>query len=86
MSKEKLTILQPDLLNAYYSNNAKKLHRTVDKILSKFCGLSNKDLDDFYFLANEVFTDVMKRYNNVQSFDGFLYSCLSNKIKTAVVH
>lgn len=26
--------------------------------------------------------DVMKRYDTSQSFDGFLYSCLSNKIKT----
>lgn len=70
------------ILNSYYENNAKKLHIVVDKILSKFGGLSNKDLDDFYSLANEVFVDVMKRYDNSQSFDGFLYSCLSNKIKT----
>ena len=70
------------ILNTYYANNAKKLHRTVDKILLKFGGLSDKDLDDFYSLANEVFVDVMKRYDNSQSFDGFLYSCLSNKIKS----
>ena len=70
------------ILNTYYADNAKKLHRTVDKILLKFGGLSDKDLDDFYSLANEVFVDVMKRYDNSQSFDGFLYSCLSNKIKS----
>ena len=70
------------ILNSYYENNAKKLHIVVDKILSKFGGISNKDLDDFYSLANEVFVDVMKRYDKSQSFDGFLYSCLSNKIKT----
>lgn len=70
------------ILNTYYADNAKKLHNTVDKILLKFGGLSNKDLDDFYSLANEVFVDVMKRYNDSQSFDGFLYSCLFNKIKT----
>ena len=34
------------VLNTYYANNAKKLHSTVDKILLKFGGLSNKDLDD----------------------------------------
>lgn len=68
------------ILNAYYAENAKKLHRVVDKILLKFGGLSDKDLDDFYSLANEVFVDVMKRYDSEQSFDGFLYSCLSNKI------
>lgn len=72
------------ILNTYYENNAKKLHEMVDKILLKFGGLSDKDRDDFYSLANEVFVDVMKRYDKKQSFDGFLYSCLSNKIKTEI--
>lgn len=70
------------ILVTYYSNNAKKLHKVVDKILLKFGGLSDKDLDDFYSLANEVFVDVMAKYDDSQSFDGFLYSCLLNKIKT----
>lgn len=66
----------------YYANNAKKLHKMVDKILLKFGGLSDKDLDDFYSLANEVFVDVMRRYDGTKSFDAFLYSCLLNNIKT----
>ena len=70
------------ILITYYENNAKKLHKIVDRILSKFGGLSDKDLDDFYSLANEVFVDVMRRYDASQSFDTFLYSCLLNKIKT----
>lgn len=70
------------ILITYYANNAKKLHKIVDKILLKFGGLSDKDLDDFYSLANEVFVDVMKRYDDSQSFEAFLYSCLLNKIKT----
>lgn len=72
------------ILNSYYADNAKKLHKVVDKILMKFGGLSDKDLDDFYSLANEVFVDVMRRYDKSQShsFDRFLYSCLLNKIKT----
>ena len=41
-------------------------------------------MDDFYSLANEVFVDVMRRYDGAQSFDGFLYSCLLNKIKTEI--
>lgn len=73
-----------EILNTYYADNAKKLHRTVDKILLKFGGLSNKDLDDFYSLANEVFVDVIKRYDYKQSFDGFLYTCLSNKIMSEI--
>lgn len=84
MSKEKLAVLQPNILDTYYADNAKKLHKTVDKILFKFGGLSGKDLDDFYSLANEIFVDVMKRYDDSQSFDGFLYSCLTNKIKTEI--
>lgn len=71
-----------EILSVYYESNARKLHKMVDKILMKFGGLSDKDLDDFYSLANEVFTDVLKKYDGIQPFDGFLYSCLSNKIKT----
>lgn len=70
------------ILMEYYENNARKLHRMVDKILLKFGGLSDKDMDDFYSLANEVFLDAMRRYKDGQSFDVFLYSCLSNKIRT----
>lgn len=70
------------ILNSYYSNNARKLHKTVDRILLKFGGLSNKDIDDFYSIANEVFVEAMKRYDSTQPFDGFLYACLSNKIKS----
>ena len=84
MSKEKSVVVQLDLLEAYYADNAKKLHRTVDRILLKFGGLSEKDRDDFYSLANEVFVDVMRRYDETQPFDGFLYSCLSNKIMTEI--
>lgn len=72
------------ILVIYYENNANKLHRVVDKILLKFGGISDKDMDDFYSLANEVFVDVMQRYDRSQSFDGFLYSCLLNKIKTEI--
>lgn len=84
MASTDLAALQADILDTYYADNAKKLHRTVDKILFKFGGLSGKDKDDFYSLANEVFADVMRRYDYEQSFDGFLYSCLSNKIMTEI--
>lgn len=76
--------LQSNLLDVYYADNARKLHRTVDKILSRFGGLSGKDMDDFYSLANEVFVDAMRRYDYEQPFDGFLYSCLSNKIMSEI--
>ena len=84
MANETLAVLQPYILDTYYADNAKKLRNVVDKILFKFGGLSNKDRDDFYSLANEVFVDVIKRYDCKKSFDGFLYSCLSNKIMTEI--
>lgn len=80
MTSADLLTLQSDILDSYYADNAKKLHKVVDKILSKFGGLSNRDKDDFYSLANEVFAEIMKKYDYGQSFDGFLYSCLLNKI------
>lgn len=83
MTNKVLAALQP-YMDSYYADNARKLHRTVDKILSKFGGLSDKDTDDFYSLANEVFADILKRYDPGQPFDGFLYSCLSNKIMTEI--
>lgn len=82
MKSKDFAELHLDVLETYYADNAKKLHKMVDNILCKFGGLSGKDLDDFYSLANEVFADVLKRYDHKQSFDGFLYSCLLNKIKT----
>ncbi len=80
MTSKALSIVQSNILDAYYTDNARKLHRVVDRILSKFGGLSGKDTDDFYSLANEVFADTLKKYDHVQSFDGFLYSCLLKKI------
>lgn len=84
MESKDLAAMHPYILDSYYADNAKKLRRMVNRILFKFRGLSNKDLDDFYSLANEVFTDVLKRYDGVQPFDGFLYACLSNRIMTEI--
>lgn len=84
MKSADLVTLQSDILDSYYADNARKLHKVVDRILSKFGGLSSKDTDDFYSLANEVFAEIMKKYDHEQSFDGFLYSCLSNKIMSEI--
>ena len=72
------------ILNEYYKDNAKKLRGKVDKILKTFGGLSDKDYDDFYSLANAVFVDIMGRYDGVQEFDGLLYTSLNNKIMTEI--
>ena len=84
MMNKDLSPLQLQILDTYYADDARKLHRVVDKILFKFGGLTSKDTDDFYSLANEVFADVIRRYDCEQSFDGFLYSCLSNKIMSEI--
>jgi len=84
MTDKDLSPLQLRILDIYYADNAKKLHRVVDRILSKFGGLTYKDTDDFYSLANVVFVDVIKKYDGEQSFGGFLYSCLSYKIMSEI--
>lgn len=84
MIDKDLSPLQLQILDTYYADNARKLHRVVDRILSKFGGLTYKDTDDFYSLANMVFADIIRRYDFEQSFDGFLYSCLSNKIMSEI--
>lgn len=52
----------------------------VDQILFKL--RFDVDNEDFYSLANEIFVDVLRRYDGMQDFNGFLYSCLTNKFKT----
>ncbi len=84
MTDKDISPLQLRILDTYYADNAKKLHRVVDRILSKFGGITYKDTGDFYSLANEVFVDAIRRYDGEQSFDGFLYSCLSNKIMSEI--
>lgn len=69
------------ILDSYYKNNAKKLHTMVDKILFKL-KFYDVDNEDFYSLSNEIFVDVLNRYDGKQDFNGFLYSCLINKFKT----
>lgn len=70
------------LLQSYYADNAKKLHKLVDGILKRFGGIYQKDCDDFYSLANEVLANLCKTYDGKQNFDAYVYSCLLNKIKT----
>ena len=66
----------------YYANNAKKIHKMVDNIIRPFGGLSQKDIDDFYSLANEVFLHAINDFNGKGNFNGFLYSRLVLKIRS----
>lgn len=38
MTNGTVSALQSDILNSYYADNAKKLHKTVDRILCRFGG------------------------------------------------
>ena len=71
-------------LEVYYSNNAKKLRGIVNDMLTKFGGLSQKDYDDFYSIANLVFAQVIKNRDPQKDFHNYLCSCLENKIKTEI--
>lgn len=77
---EELFLKYKDKIELYFQNDAKKLYDMIDKILQKL--RFNVDKSDFYSLGNEIFIDVLKRYDEIQDFDGFLYSCLEKKFKT----
>lgn len=77
---EQLFLKYKDKIELYFQNDAKKLYDMIDKILQKL--RFNVDKSDFYSLGNEIFIDVLKRYDEIQDFDGFLYSCLEKKFKT----
>lgn len=76
--------MQKQAIEEYYADNARKLRRTADRILLKFGGLSGRDMDDFYSIANETFWDAAGRYDGRMPFDGFLYACLSNRFKSEI--
>lgn len=69
------------LAEEYYKDEQRKIKKLVDNILFKLKFI-DIDSEDFYSLADEIFMDVLKRYDGKQSFEGFLYSCLLNKFKT----
>lgn len=74
-----------DYLEYYYANNGEKLRKMVDGILINFGGISDKDKDDFYSIANEVFVSVYRSYRDgKQSFGTYLRNCISNKVKTEI--
>ena len=69
-----------DLVDLYFKNDGKVLYGLIDKVLFKL--KFDVENSDFYSLGNEIFLDVLCRYDETQDFNGFLYSCLANKFKT----
>lgn len=68
------------LVNLFFENNEEMLKSMIDKILYKL-GF-DVEKSDFYSLGSEIFLDALCRYDKKQDFNGFLYSCLTNKFKT----
>lgn len=69
-----------DLVDSYFKNDGKILYSLIDKVLFKL--KFDVEKSDFYSLGSEIFLDALCRYDEMQDFNGFLYSCLSNKFKT----
>src|SRR5574344_1283686 len=69
-----------DLVDLYFKNDGKVLYSLIDKVLFKL--KFDVEKSDFYSLGSEIFLDALCRYNEIQDFNGFLYSCLVNKFKT----
>lgn len=82
LSENKKNAILTEKCHEYYRNNGKKIHDLVDHFVSKFGGLYQKDYDDFYSLANITFTEILQTYDFDRDFDGYLYVCLSNRIKS----
>lgn len=75
-----------EIMDWYLAHNAKELRKISDQILkSKMSGawarlgLSQKDEDDFYSIANMVLWDVSQKWDGKRDFRGLLWSALSNK-------
>ena len=69
-----------DLVDLYFKNDGKVLYGLIDKVLFKL--KFDVENSDFYSLGSEIFLDALCRYDETQDFNGFLYSCLTNKFKT----
>ena len=69
-----------DLVALYFENSGEKLYSMIDKILFKL--KFDVEKSDFYSLGSEIFLDALCRYDGNQDFNGFLYTCLTNKFKT----
>ena len=59
------------VVNKLYEKDAKEMKRMVDGIIWKYGGLSGKDKDDFYSIANDTISEVL--WNMQYPKDGKTY-------------
>lgn len=77
---------QQEFLDYYCENNMQCLKYISYQIFSKFGGISEKDYDDFYSIANMVLWNDVQNFDESKgiSFENILKFHLRNKFKTAM--
>lgn len=73
------------IINAYYADNARKLHNVINQIFVKhYGGITGKDIEEFYGVASDTIMDIIwnKRYDSSKGdFDGYIYKAILFAIK-----
>ena len=84
MGRIELNEEQLAIINEYCCDDMKKLKRFCNPIITKIGGISEKDYDDIYSLAQFVLYKSVRNYDkenvNGASFKTFLYNILSRRI------
>lgn len=82
MGRIELNEEQLAIINEYCCDDMKKLKRFCNPIIAKIGGISEKDYDDIYSLAQFVLYKSVRNYDkeNGASFKTFLYNILSRRI------
>lgn len=77
---------QQEFLDYYCENNMQRLKYISYQIFYKFGGISEKDYDDFYSIANMVLWNDIQSFDESKgiSFENILKFHLRNKFKTAM--
>lgn len=77
-----LFVKYADIIEDYFGNNSRKLHKTVDKVLHNL-HFYDVDETEYYSLTDEIFiTEVLANYDDKQDFTKFLKTCLYKKFCT----
>ena len=81
-----LTGEQMKIVHQYCDNNMQKLKQTCYPIIIKIGGISQKDYDDLYSLAQVVFLDSLLNYNEkICQFHPFLVSSLKKRLYSTYI-
>lgn len=77
-----LFVKYADIIEDYFGDNSRKLHKTVDTVLNNL-HFYDVDETEYYSLTDEIFiTEVLANYDDKQDFMKFLKICLYKKFCT----